>query len=220
MGRADSPPAPPLNLVGDYGGGTMFLVMGILAALHERQQSGQGQVIDAAITEGTANLMSLFYTLSDLGAWSSQRAANLLDSAAPFYDCYETADHKYVSLGSIEPHFYAQMIEKLELDEGVFGQQNDPRLWPAQKQTLASVIIEKTRDEWDQLLAGTDVCFAPVLDYVEAAGHPHMQARGVYLQQDGKLQPAPAPRFSRTPSTAGPLSTQAEPIDAIVSDWQ
>lgn len=219
MGRADSPPVPPLNLVGDYGGGTMFLVMGVLAALHERHQSGHGQTIDAAITEGTANLMSLFYTMNEAGAWSPLRASNLLDSAAPYYDCYETADQKYVSIGPIEPHFYALLVQKLELDETEFGAQNDPRRWPRQKEILASVIKRKTRDEWDQLLAGSDVCFAPVLDYREAANHPHMQARDTYLQKDGKLQPAPAPRFSRTPSKAGPIVADTEDIDEIVADW-
>lgn len=219
IGRGDSPPVPPLNLVGDYGGGTMFLIMGILAALHESKASGKGQIVDAAITEGTANLMALFYTMSGVGAWSTQRAVNMLDSAAHFYDCYETADGKYVSLGAIEPQFYALLLEKLELDKEAFAEQHDPRQWPTQKLLLAEKIKSKTRAQWDSLLAGTDVCFAPVLDFAEACEHPHMNARKAYLQRAGKTEPAPAPRFSRTASEAGPVFTQAEQASAILADW-
>jgi alpha-methylacyl-CoA racemase len=219
MGRSDTPPAPPLNLVGDYGGGTMFLIMGVLAALHERHASGQGQVIDAAITEGTANLMSLFYTMSSLGAWSVQRQSNLLDSAAHFYDCYETRDEKYISLGSLEPHFYDLLLEKLGLDKNEFGQQNNPKKWPELKVKLATVFKQKTQDEWNALLAGTDICFAPVLDYAQAPAHPHMRARNAYFEQDGKVQPTPAPRFSRTTSTPGAGFSQAEAIEQILADW-
>lgn len=218
MGRADSPPPPPLNLVGDYGGGTMFLIMGVLAALHERHTSGKGQVIDAAITEGTANLMTLFYTMSKVGQWSPQRGSNLLDSAAHFYDCYETADAKYVSLGPIEPQFYALLKEKLNLGSE-FDQQVDPRLWPEQKAQLAALIKTKTRDEWTALLEGTDVCFAPVLDLAEATQHPHMQARGAYVDEGGVTQPAPAPRFSRTPSKAGSALTEKNNIADVLAAW-
>ena len=218
MGRPDSPPPPPLNLVGDYGGGTMFLIMGVLAALVERNQSGKGQVVDAAITEGTANLMTLFYTMSSLGQWSTRRGSNLLDSAPHYYDCYETSDGKYISVGAIEPHFYALLCEKLELDES-FQQQNNPREWPQQKAAFAELFKQRTRDEWCELLEGTDACFAPVLDYQECTQHPHMQAREAYIERDGKTQPAPAPRLSRTPSQAGSVCESGLSAAEILERW-
>jgi alpha-methylacyl-CoA racemase len=200
IGRQGSAPVPPLNLVGDYGGGTMFLIMGVLAALHESKASGKGQVVDAAITEGTANLMSMFYTMSSIGAWSTNRASNLLDSAAHFYDSYETSDGKFITLGAIEPHFYALMKEKMGLNDEDFGKQNDPRQWPDLKAKLAAKVASKTQQQWCELMEGTDVCFAPVLDFLEAPSHHHMQARNAYVDIDGKIQPAPAPKFSRTKS--------------------
>jgi len=218
IGRRGSAPVPPLNLVGDYGGGTMFLVMGVLAALHESKSSGKGQVVDAAITEGTANLMSLFYTMSNIGAWSTQRASNLLDSAAHFYDSYETSDAKFITLGAIEPHFYALMKEKMGLSEADFGKQNDPRKWPELKAKLAGIVATKTQKEWCDLLEGTDVCFAPVLDFLEAPDHDHMKAREAYIEINGMVQPAPAPKFSRTRSQVDPKveSTCA----SILKEWQ
>lgn len=219
MGRAESPPVPPLNLVGDYGGGTMFLIMGVLAALHERNSSGKGQVIDAAITEGTANLMTLFYTMSSVGQWSTKRASNLLDSATHFYDCYETADDKYVSLGAIEPHFYAILCDTLDLDQDTFSNQNDPKLWPSQKAALAKAIKQKTRAELCDLLEGSDACFAPVLDFNEAPQHPHMVARKAYRDVDGVTQPEPAPRFSRTPSKAGDGPSAQAGLAEIIDAW-
>ena len=220
MGRADSPPTPPLNLVGDYGGGTMFLIMGVLAALHECKSSGKGQIVDAAITEGTANLMTMFYTMSNLGAWSNQRASNFLDSAAHFYDTYETSDAKYISLGPIEPHFYQLMLEKLGLDADDFSDQNNPEKWPELKQKIADVVKQKTREQWCQILEGTDVCFAPVLDYLEAPQHKQMQARGAYVEIDGVTQPSPAPRFSRTGSQAGGLVKGGLDIKTISQSWK
>ena len=219
MGRADSPPTPPLNLVGDYGGGSMFLIMGVLAALHERQSSGKGQVVDAAITEGTANLMTMFYTMSNIGAWSNNRESNFLDSAAHFYDTYETSDGKYISLGSIEPHFYQLMLEKLGLDADEFADQNNQEKWPALKRKIADVIKNKTRDQWSEILEGSDVCFAPVLDYQEAVQHKQMRAREAYLNVDGIVQPAPAPRFSRTASTAGTTVDSNLPIGELIQNW-
>ena len=207
IGRADSAPAPPLNLVGDYGGGTMFLIMGVLAALHESKSSGQGQVVDAAITEGTANLMSMFYTLGSIGAWSPKRASNLLDSAAHFYDSYETKDHKFITLGAIEPHFYTVMREKMDLNDDDFAKQNDPRLWAQLKQKIANKVNQKTQQEWCNLMEGTDACFAPVLDLNQAPRHHHMQAREAYVEHNGKVQPAPAPKFSRTPSEISDASS-------------
>ena len=220
MGRADSPPTPPLNLVGDYGGGTMFLIMGVLAALHERKNSGKGQVIDAAITEGTANLMTMFYTLNNIGRWTNNRQSNFLDSAAHFYDTYETSDEKYISLGSIEPHFYKLMLEKLELDVEEFANQNNPKKWPQLKQKIAAVIKGKTRDQWCEILEGTDVCFAPVLDYTEAPQHKQMSARNAYVELDNVIQPAPAPRFSRTQSEAGGLVENGLDIKTISQKWR
>lgn len=217
IGRHDSPPVPPLNLVGDYGGGTMFLIMGVLAALHETKTSGKGQVVDAAITEGTANLMSMFYTMNNIGAWTTQRASNLLDSAAHFYDSYETSDAKFITLGAIEPHFYALMKDKMGLSESDFSKQNDPRKWPELKTKLASIVAAKTQQQWCDLLEGSDVCFAPVLDFLEAPSHHHMQARHAYIEIDGKVQPAPAPKFSRTMSE---VTSRVESNEAsILSQW-
>lgn len=217
IGRGDSAPVPPLNLVGDYGGGTMFLVMGILAALHESKLSGKGQVVDAAITEGTANLMSLFYTLGSIGAWNPRRASNLLDSAAHFYDSYQTLDKKFITLGAIEPHFYSVMREKMDLNDDDFAKQNDPRLWPELKQKIAKVVQQKTQHEWCDLMEGTDACFAPVLDLNEAPEHPHMQAREAYVKHNGKVQPAPAPKFSRTQSEI--TDQQPTSLEEIRSAW-
>ena len=217
IGRADSAPVPPLNLVGDYGGGTMFLVMGVLAALHESKSSGKGQVVDAAITEGTANLMSLFYTLGSIGAWNPRRASNLLDSAAHFYDSYETNDEKFITLGAIEPHFYAVMREKMGLDDADFLKQNDPRQWPELKQKIASVVKQKTQKQWCEIMEGTDACFAPVLDLNQAPEHHHMQARNAYIKHQGKVQPAPAPKFSRTASEINDHTPMS--LSEIVTAW-
>jgi alpha-methylacyl-CoA racemase len=218
IGRNGSAPVPPLNLVGDYGGGTMFLVMGVLAALHESKTSGKGQVVDAAITEGTANLMSMFYTMNNIGAWSTRRASNLLDSAAHFYDSYETSDSKFITLGAIEPHFYALMKQKMGLNEEDFGKQNDPRKWPELKAKLAVKVASKTQQQWCDIMEGTDVCFAPVLDFLEAPNHHHMQARNAYVEVDGKVQPAPAPKFSRTKSEVRGAAQSNE--SEILAQWR
>jgi alpha-methylacyl-CoA racemase len=218
IGRNGSAPVPPLNLVGDYGGGTMFLVMGVLAALHESKTSGKGQVVDAAITEGTANLMSMFYTMNNIGAWSTRRASNLLDSAAHFYDSYETSDSKFITLGAIEPHFYALMKQKMGLNEEDFGKQNDPRKWPELKAKLAVIVASKTQQQWCDIMEGTDVCFAPVLDFLEAPNHHHMQARNAYVEVDGKVQPAPAPKFSRTKSEVRGAAQSNE--SEILAQWR
>jgi len=212
-------PVPPLNIVGDYAGGSMFLVMGILAALLESRESGKGQVIDAAITDGSASLMTLFHGMSNAGLWANQRNSNMLDGAAHFYDVYETADNRFVSIGSIEPQFYALLVEKAELDPDVFRAQLDPRQWPELKQKLADVIKQKTRDEWCTIMEGTDVCFAPVLDYTEAPEHPHNKARETYIEIDGIQQPAPAPRFSRSTSSTPPAPpAEGENTEAILAD--
>lgn len=191
-------PEVPLNLVGDYAGGSLFLVMGMLAALLEAQKSGKGQVIDAAITDGSASVMSLFYTMTATGEWDNLRQYNMLDGGAHYYDTYETADNKFVSIGSIEPQFYALLIEKAGLDPEEFKAQQDKTGWADLKAKLRAVMKGKTRDEWCAIMEGTDVCFAPVLDYMEAPEHPHNKARNTYITLNGMVQPAPAPRFSRT----------------------
>ena len=209
IGHKDGKPVPPLNLVGDYGGGAMFLVTGILAAYIEAQKSGKGQVIDVAMTDGSAVLMSIFNTLNGVGMHSMKRGANMLDSGAHYYDTYETKDGKYISIGSIEPQFYAILVEKANLDKEEFSGQNNQKKWPEFKEKFTQLFKTKTRDEWCDLMEGTDICFAPVLDLIEAQSHPHNVARGNYIKLDGIMQPAPAPRFSRTPSevtTGSPMA--------------
>lgn len=198
IGRAGEKPVPPLNLVGDFGGGGMFLALGIVSALLETSKSGQGQVIDAAMTDGSAVLMSMFHSAYEMGLNSLERGTNRLDTGAHFYDCYETADGKYISIGSIEPQFYAQLMEVGGLSKEEFGEQLDRSRWPQLKKSLERVFRQKTRDQWCELMEGTDICFAPVLDIKEAQSHPHNQARQTYTDVDGMRQPAPAPRFSRT----------------------
>ncbi len=197
IGGAEGP-VPPLNLVGDYAGGSLFLVMGILAALYEAQRSGTGQVIDAAITDGAANLMSVFHGWAELGLWSGQRQSNLLDGAAPHYTVYATADDKFVSVGALEPQFFAQLIDKAGLDAGEFDQPPAPSRWPQLKQQLRTLFKQRTQKEWCDLLEGTDACFAPVLDFTEAYAHHHNRARKTFIHVNGIRQPAPAPRFSRS----------------------
>ena len=201
IGKPGEPPVPPLNLVGDMGGGGMLLALGILAALYESRTSGQGQVVDAAMTDGSALLMWMFHGFSAMGLHDAdRRGVNVLDGGAHFYGCYETADGRHVSIGAIEPQFYAQLVELAELDPETFEPQMDSARWPQLKEALADIFRRKTRDEWCELLEGTDVCFAPVLSLNEAPEHPHNAARGTYVNVDGLVQPAPAPRFDRTPS--------------------
>lgn len=220
VGRVDEKPVPPLNLVGDYGGGGMFLVMGILAALLEVQRSGKGQVVDAAMTDGSAVLMAMFNSLHAMGRWSPKRGVNILDGGAHFYDTYETGDGKYISIGSIEPQFYVLLMEKAQLQPELFGAQNDASKWPELKDKLTEVFKTKTQAEWCELMEGTDVCFAPVLNFLEAQQHPHNVARETYVDVDGMTQPAPAPRFSRTVSAIRFGSRAAgEDTQAVLQDW-
>jgi len=201
MGRGGQKPVPPLNLVGDMGGGGMLLVTGVLAALLETANSGKGQVIDAAMVDGAAQLMWMFHGFQAMGMWdANRRESNMLDGGAHFYDTYECADGQYISVGSIEPQFYALLKEKAGLSDEEFGDQNNPAKWPAMKARLTEVFLSKPRDEWCALMEGTDVCFAPVLTFMEAPAHPANAARNTYIEVDGVVQPAPAPRFSRTPS--------------------
>lgn len=200
-GRSESPPTSPATLVGDIGGGAMFLAVGMLAAIIHAQQSGEGQVVDAAITDGSALMTSLIYGLFAAGRWSTDRESNLLDGGSHWYDCYECADGKYISLGSLEPQFYTLLLEKLELvNDPEFGQQYDPQCWPALKERFAAIFKTRTRREWCDKLEGSDVCFAPVLDFTEAPEHAHNRARGVFATLAGVTQPSPAPRFSETTS--------------------
>lgn len=201
IGRKGDRPVPPLNLVGDFGGGGMFLAFGLVCALLEAKASGKGQVVDAAMVDGTATLMSMFNTMAAAGRFSDQRGTNLLDTGAHFYEVYETKGGEYISLGSIEPQFYALLVELAGLDKERFSAQHDPSRWDEFKAELTEVFKTKTRDEWCAIMEGTDVCFAPVLSIWEAPDHPHAKARDSYLEIDGVVQPAPAPRFSRTVPT-------------------
>ena len=198
IGRDDSPPVPPLNLIGDFGGGGMLLALGIVAALLETKNSGKGQVIDAAMTDGSSLLMTMMYSMHQSGFWNLERQTNLLDGAAHFYDTYECKDGKYVSIGSIEPQFYALLCEKAELSQDDFGDQMKRDTWQNKKQMIKNVFLTKTREEWCDLMEGSDVCFAPVLDMSEAPMHPHNIARQTFIEIEGVTQPAPAPRFDRT----------------------
>ncbi len=198
IGETGGKPVPPLNLVGDFGGGGMFLAFGLVCGLLEAQKSGEGQVVDAAMIDGTATLMSMFFTMHAAGAFSMERGTNLLDGGAHFYGTYETKDGKYISLGSIEPQFYALLVEKAGLDPDRFSAQMDAGQWSEFKAELSDVFKQKTRDEWREIMEGSDVCFAPVLALDEVQDHPHNKARNAYLEIDGVTQPAPAPRFSRT----------------------
>ena len=218
MGRDGEPPAPPLNLIGDYGGGGMLLGLGVLAAVISARHSGQGQVVDAAMTDGTSALMSMIYGLKSQGLWGVGQGRNLLDGAAHFYDCYRCADGKFVSIGSIEPQFYALLREKAGLDEDFWDAQHDRSRWPQMKQRIEEIIATKTRDQWCKLMEGTDVCFAPVLDMDEAPLHPHNQARQTFVQAPGgNWQPAPAPRFSATPSAIqGPVPATGQHNDELL----
>jgi alpha-methylacyl-CoA racemase len=198
IGPAGGAPVPPLNLVADYGGGALYLAFGVMAALHERTQSGRGQVVDAAMVDGVASLMGLFHGLQAAGAWSDARGTNLLDGGAPFYATYETADGQWVSIAAIEPKFYAELARRIGLDERFVAAQNDRSQWPAMREAIAAIVRGRTRAAWCEQLEGTDACFAPVLTVGEAARHPHARARGTYVEVEGVVQPGPAPRFDRS----------------------
>lgn len=200
VGSKDRPPTPPLNLVADFGGGGTFLALGVLAALFERERSGEGQVVDAAMLDGATSLMSFLYGWLANDMWHNERESNLLDGAAPYYSTYVCADGEYLSVGALEPQFYAAFIAGLGLELDAWPQQPES-LWPEQKRQIAALIATKTRDEWVEVFADLDACVTPVLRPTEAHLHPHNQARDVFVEVDGMTQPAPAPRFSRTPGT-------------------
>jgi len=198
IGTNGKKPVPPLNLVGDFGGGALYLALGIVAAILEAQRSGKGQVVDVAMSDGAASLMTMFYGMTAMGIWKDERGANMLDGGAHFYDTYETKDGKFVAIGSIEPQFYKELMEKTGITDPAFAAQMDRNAWPALKEKLGAVIKTKTRDEWDAIMLGSDVCYAPILSLAEAPKHPHNVARRTFIERDGVVQPAPAPRFSRT----------------------
>ncbi|WP_436795399.1 CaiB/BaiF CoA transferase family protein [Actinospongicola halichondriae] len=199
IGRRGEAPVPPLNLVGDFGGGGMFLAFGMVCALLEAKNSGEGQVVDAAMVDGSAILTTMFHAFRAMGIWHDERGTNMLDTGAHYYDVYETSDGKYVSIGSIEPQFYAQLLELSGLgQEADLPHQQDRDQWPAMKEKVAAIFRSKTRDEWCEIMEHTDVCFAPVLSLGEAPSHPHNVERGTFVERNGVVQPAPAPRFSRT----------------------
>ena len=211
---------PPLNLVGDFGGGGMVLAVGIACALFESRASGKGQVIDAAMTEGAASLMAMFYGRMAAGDWRDQRGVNVLDTGAPWYDAYETADGKHVAIGSIEGRFYAELLERLGLDRRTLPGQHEHKRWPELRAAFSAAFKRKTRDEWCREMEGTDVCFAPVLSLAEAPQHAHNRARSAFVEIDGVTQPAPAPRYSRTPGAiARGAPRRGEGGAQALADW-
>lgn len=220
IGPAGGAPVPPLNLVGDYGGGSLYLIVGILAALHEARRSGQGQVVDAAMSDGVISLMTNFVAHSRRGLFKEERGTNLLDGGAPWYGVYETADRQHICIGSIEPQFFADLCKRLEVPASLHDVQGDRARWPLLRAEFERIFRGKTRDEWVALLEGTDVCFAPVLGLSEASAHAHNAARSAFVDVDGVTHTAPAPRFSRTPSAIqGPAPAQAVPVAQVLERW-
>ncbi len=219
IGRKGERPVPPLNMVGDFGGGSMFLVFGVLAALVERQNSGKGQVIDAAMVDGALALSHMIWGMRGVGAWSDERGVNLLDTGMSFYDTYETSDGKYMAVGAIEPQFYAQLLAGLEIDQEGLPFQLDPAGQDTLKKLFAERFRTKTREEWAEIFIGTDACVSPVLTFEEATTNEHIAARGSLLELDNITQHAPAPRFSRTPNgVPTPPPTTATPIESVWAD--
>jgi len=219
IGPADRP-VPPLNIGADFGGGSMFLIVGILAALFERGTSGRGQVVDAAMVDGASSLVTMIYGMLGAGLWRDRRAANLLDGGAPFYDTYACADGGHVAVGALEPQFYAALLEGLGLPDALPGAQYDVAHWPEHRRRFTEAFASRTRDEWAAAFEGTDACVTPVLGLEEAPAHPHLAARGTFVEQDGTALPGPAPRFSRTPGAVrGAPRRPGADTRAVLSDW-
>ncbi|MBW2273759.1 MAG: CoA transferase [Deltaproteobacteria bacterium] len=219
IGRAGQAPTPPLNLVGDFGGGGLYLVVGMLCALLERVRSGQGQVVDAAMVDGTASLMTVFHAIDQLGAMN-ERGRNIIDSGSHFYDAYECADGRYVSIGSVEPQFHAELLARLGIDDIEPAQQMDGEAWPKLKERFTALFKTKTRDEWCEVFEGSDACFAPVLSLAESRKHPHAVARNSFISIEGVEQPAPAPRFSRTrPEVTQRAARVGEHSAEVLGNW-
>jgi len=222
LGRAGDKPVPPLNLVGDFGGGGMLLAYGVACALVERGSSGEGQVVDAAMVDGAAVLMTMFHAFRAMGFWQDQRGTNLLDSGAWFYDVYETKDGRYISIGSLEPQFFNELLEKSGLTETgeELPYQHDRSSWESMRERVTELFKTRTRDEWCEIMDASDVCFAPVLSLAEAPTHPHNVHRGTFVENQGVVQPAPAPRFSRTPGAIQrPPAHPGQHTDEGLTDW-
>jgi alpha-methylacyl-CoA racemase len=220
IGRKGDGPVPPLNLVGDFGGGGMFLAFGVVCALLEAQKSGKGQVVDAAMVDGAAYLAAGIYGLYSQGSWADERGVNVIDSGAPWYDVYKTKDGKWLSVGAIEMRFYAELVEKLGLGSAELPKQHDRKGWPVLRERFAAAIASRTRDEWERVFEGSDACVAPVLALGEVESHPHNVARATFVRRDGVLQPGPAPRYSRTRCEMGPPGRpRGVDSEAILTDW-
>ncbi len=221
IGPPGGAPVPPLNLVGDYGGGALYLVTGLLAALVEARRSGRGQVVDCAMCDGAASMMALFHTLAAQGQWEEERGRNLLDGGAPFYTTYECSDGRHIAVGPLEAPFYERLRQLAGLTDPDFDERDDRRLWPRLREKAAALFRTRSRDEWCALLEGTDACVAPVLTLGEAPSHPHLAARGTYVEVGGVVQPAPAPRFSRTPSAVQgpPPAAPLRPAE-VLAGWR
>jgi alpha-methylacyl-CoA racemase len=219
IGRAGERPVPPLNLVGDFGGGSMLLVIGVLAAVWEARTSGSGQVVDAAMIDGTSILAQMVWGMLPTGAWTQDRGQNLLDGAAPFYDVYACADGRCVAVGAIEPNFYAALLRGLGLDAAELPRQHDRSRWPELKARLTAVFATRPRDEWAEVFAGTDACVTPVLTFGEAAGNEHVVARGTLVEHGGLVQAAPAPRFSRTRPVVRDIDPGVVAAEDILAGW-
>lgn len=219
LGPADRP-MPPLNLVGDFGGGSLYLALGLLSGILHARSSGQGQVVDAAVCDGAASLMTMFYGFMSTGYWTDARERNLIDGGAHFYSAYECSDGKFISVGPIEPHFFKVLLDKAGLDDAMLADHRDRTTWPRHRETMAALFRTRTRDEWCALLEGTDACFAPVLSLAEAPSHPHNQARDSFVEVGGVVQPAPAPRFSVTPGAIqGPPPEVGAHTAAVFAEW-
>lgn len=220
IGSRSGPPVPPLNLVGDFGGGAMFLAFGIVCAILEARSSGRGQVVDAAMVDGVSTLMALVHGMHAGGHWKDERGANRLDSGTPWYDTYETSDGKWVSVGANELRFYQVLLERMGLADVGLPDRDDWERWPLIKARLTKTFREKTRDEWCSVMDGCDACFAPVLSLTEVPDHPHIKARGTFVEIDGIRQPGPAPRFSRTrPEIVRGAAATGEHVDVALADW-
>ena len=220
MGRKGEPPSPPLNLVGDFGGGAMMLAFGVVCGVLEARASGKGQVVDCAMTDGAALLSAMMYGMKARGNWTNEREANMLDGGAPYYDTYACADGRFVSIGALEPQFHAELLSRCAIDDPAFAERLDRGRWPDLKSRMAAIMRTRSRDEWCAVLEGTDACFAPVLDWDEAPRHAHNLARETFIEIDGVVQPAPAPRFSRTipakPAAPEPAGLRS---DEVLSSW-
>lgn len=219
IGSADEGPMPPLSLVGDFGGGGAYLALGIMCAIYETQRSGKGQVVDAAMVDGASSLMTAMYGLLGSGYWKPERGANVVDGGAHFYGAYETSDGKHIAIGAIERKFYLELLERIGIAEDELPAQDDRAAWNVGRSRLAALFRTRTRDEWDEILQGSDACYSPVLDMTEVPDHPHIRARSTFVEFEGVTQPAPAPRFSRTPGDLRRGPPKAGEHQSVIDEW-